>query len=147
MSPSKSTVSASNISSQSISKSKHTSKPNLNYVAYPITKTQLSVLLVNDLQQRRNVNKTIDQRLIDDEKTFKDIEYKLNEKIKKYQERNIRKLQHSSNIQETEPINIQHINDLLDRIINLDGETLEIKKEIRKKKMVSRSKCIVQKNQ
>eukprot|EP01083_Nonionella_stella_P209468 759282_1 len=104
---------------------------NVSYpTAYPITKQQLSLLLVNDLQQRRNTNRSIDVRLTQDEQTFKEIEHKLEEKIKKYEKRNSRKIQYKDST--NDDIKEDYLNDLLDRIIDLDYETNEIKRQIRK---------------
>eukprot|EP01084_Bolivina_argentea_P126881 224533_1 len=103
---------------------------NLNYVAYPISKSQLSILLMNDLQQRREAQKVIDQRLIDDEKIFREIETTLFAKIEKYHQRNNTTLVANG----SENINIEHINQLLDRIIQLNDDAIKIKKAIRKKK-------------
>eukprot|EP00483_Globobulimina_turgida_P001383 UN01385 len=96
---------------------------NSNYIA--ITQTQLLLLLTNDLQQRRDSNKIIGERLINDQKEFENIEKILNSKIRKYQKNIQQKLQ---------DVDFDHMDDLLNEIIELDEKSSKIKKEIRKKK-------------
>eukprot|EP01084_Bolivina_argentea_P159019 276966_1 len=108
-----------------------------NYMSITPSQLQLLLLTSNDLEQKRLSNRLIDQRLIKDQKEFENIEVILNTKIRKYQHFIKRKLQ---NVDYIENIDFDHMDDLLDEIIEIDDESSKLRKEFRKRKEIRKKK-------
>merc|ERR1712130_538928 len=98
-------------------------------VGYGTTKRQL---LLNDLTQWQNAHKYIHNRSINEKKTYREIEEQLNTKIKKYEDRYNRKLQHLlSDKKEAEDLDVESV---IDEVVHLEVEISTMKKLIHKKK-------------
>merc|ERR1712130_68306 len=106
-----------------------------NFTAYPETKEQSAVFLMNGLQRTRNYNQHIEHRLFQDQVSYQQIESFLNSKIKHYEDWYKRKLnQLVSHDNKSRQIVIHRSETLVNQSIFLDAKLVEIKKELKGKK-------------
>ena len=120
---------------------------NLTYPPKPIISTEPSTQELHDvilldclLQEQVQKNEVIQHRLVNDQRTFQDIESKLNQKLQRQQKRYDRELdkyRHKVSEEQKDEILVldkETLDDQIQKLVDLDKEIHKIKKEINKKK-------------